>query len=157
MSDLSILAQLELGNGLFLAAPGGDYERVWIRDNVYVAEGFEALGDWTTTRRIYWGLLNILHRHSWKIDWALWQRPRSGFEYIHPRYDVTGVEIADPWGFKQHDAIGILLEEQQLRRCFDHNVRLAMARVGRHSETAVNVSYGNWRCGIRLMTVARAG
>src|SRR5207248_1967931 len=109
MSDLSILAQLELGNGLFLAAPGGDYERVWIRDNVYVAEGFEALGDWTTTRRIYWGLLNILHRHSWKIDWALWQRPRSGFEYIHPRYDVTGVEIADPWGFKQHDAIGILL------------------------------------------------
>src|SRR2546429_8675220 len=59
MCDLSILAQLELGNGLFLAAPGGDYERVWIRDNVYVAAGFEALGDWTTARRIYWGLLNI--------------------------------------------------------------------------------------------------
>src|SRR6476619_6422172 len=71
MSDRSILAQLELDNGLFLAAPGGDYERVWIRDNVYVAEGFEALGDWTTARRIYWGLLNILHRHSWKLDWAL--------------------------------------------------------------------------------------
>ena len=53
MCDLSILAQLELGNGLFLAAPGGDYERVWIRDNVYVAEGFEALGDWTTTRRVF--------------------------------------------------------------------------------------------------------
>src|SRR5712692_1128985 len=109
MCDLSILSQLELGNGLFLAAPGSDYERVWIRDNVYVAEGFEALGDWTTARRIYWGLLNILHRHSWKIDWALWQRPSCGFEYIHPRYDVTGVEIPDPWGFKQHDAIGILL------------------------------------------------
>ena len=39
----------------------------------------------------------------------LWQRPRSGFEYIHPRYDVSGVEIPDPWGFKQNDAIGILL------------------------------------------------
>jgi GH15 family glucan-1,4-alpha-glucosidase len=109
MCDRSILAQLELDNGLFLAAPSGDYQRVWIRDNVYVAEGFEALGDWTTARRIYWGLLNILHRHSWKIDWALWQRPQNGFEYIHPRYDLNGVEIPDPWGFKQNDAIGILL------------------------------------------------
>jgi GH15 family glucan-1,4-alpha-glucosidase len=109
MCDRSILAQLELDNGLFLAAPGGDYERVWIRDNVYVAEGFEAHRDWTAARRIYWGLLNILHRHHWKIDWALWQRPRNGFEYIHPRYTVNGVEIPDPWGFKQNDAIGILL------------------------------------------------
>jgi GH15 family glucan-1,4-alpha-glucosidase len=109
MSDLSVLQGLQLDNGLFLAAPNGGYEKVWIRDNVYVAEGYEALGDWNTVRRIYWGLLNILHRHNWKIDWALWQRPRWHYEYIHPRYDNSGNEIHEPWGFKQNDAIGILL------------------------------------------------
>lgn len=109
MSDLAVLGQLELDNGLFLAAPSGDYQYLWLRDNVYVALGFEALGDQNTARRIYWGLLNILHRHSWKIDWVLWQQPRCGFEYLHPRYDRSGCEIPQPWGYKQHDAIGILL------------------------------------------------
>jgi phosphorylase kinase alpha/beta subunit len=100
---------MRLKNGLSLAAPGGGYEKVWIRDNVYVALGLESAGRHGAARRICWGLLDILHRHSWKLDWVLWQRPRSDYEFIHPRYTADGHEIHEPWGFKQHDAVGILL------------------------------------------------
>src|SRR5262245_28951254 len=104
--DLAVLKSMRLKNGLSLAAPGGGYEKVWIRDNVYVALGLEAAGRHGAARRICWGLLDILHCHSWKIDWVLWQRPRCDYEYLHPRYTADGEEIPDPWGFKQHDAIG---------------------------------------------------
>lgn len=109
MDDLAVLQGLQLDNGLFVAAPNGGYEKVWIRDNVYVAQGYEVLGDWTTVRRIYWGLLNILHRYSWKIDWALWQRPQWDCSSVHPRYERAGEEAPEAWGMRQNDAVGLLL------------------------------------------------
>lgn len=109
MNDLAVLQALQLDNGLFLAAPNSGYEKIAIRDNLYVAEAFEALGDWPTVRRIYWGLLNLLHRNNWKIDWALWQRPQWGLEYLQPRYAPPGDLSRESWGFRQNDAIGLLL------------------------------------------------
>jgi GH15 family glucan-1,4-alpha-glucosidase len=109
MDDLAVLQSLQLDNGLFLAAPNCGHEKIMIRDNIYVAEAFEALEDWTTVRRIYWSLLNLLHRNSWKIDWALWQRPQWGLELLHPHYPPPGDVPSESWGFRQNDAIGLLL------------------------------------------------
>jgi len=109
VDDLRVLESLKQRRGLFLAAPGGGYDKLWLRDNVYVALGYEAIGDWNSALGIYRGLLDIIHRYSWKIDWALWQKPRWDYEYLHPRYTVEGNEIHEPWGFKQNDAIGLLM------------------------------------------------
>ena len=106
--DLEQLRRFRLNNGLFLAAPE-NYDKVWIRDNVYIGLGYEAAGMCSTVRGMYHGLLDILHRYAWKIDWAVWSPPAFEYEYIHPRYTMEGNEIPDPWGFKQHDAVGIFL------------------------------------------------
>ena len=90
MDDLAVLQALQLDNGLFMAAGCGGQEKIAIRDNVYVAEAFEALGDWTTVRRTYWGLLNLLHRNNWKIDWALWQRPQWAGRKVSVRVTRRG-------------------------------------------------------------------
>ncbi len=97
---------------LFAAAPNTrtGYNRVWIRDNIYALFGFEARGDLTTSTKTVHSLLDILKKHSYKIDWMIKQPlPKDGHRYIHPRYDENGNELSEPWGWKQNDAIGALL------------------------------------------------
>jgi phosphorylase kinase alpha/beta subunit len=54
-------------------------------------------------------LLDILKKHSYKIDWMIKQPSKEGYRYIHPRYDENGNELPEEWGWKQNDAIGALL------------------------------------------------
>lgn len=99
-------------SNLFAAAPNAKtgYNRVWIRDNIYSLFGFEAHGDFDTSVKTVHALLDILKKHSYKIDWMIKQpAPKDGHRYIHPRYDENGNELSEPWGWKQNDSVGALL------------------------------------------------
>lgn len=110
--NLSILGRLRYENGLFSAAyprVNTGYHRAWVRDNLYIAIGLEAV-DPQLAIPTYHALLDILKKHEYKIDWAITQKPMHRYQYIHPRYDpFTMDEIPGEWGNKQNDAIGLLL------------------------------------------------
>lgn len=102
----------QYANGLFAAANSSStgYHRVWIRDNVYTLLGLEKNGDFETVSRALYGLLDILKKHEYKIDWMIKQpHPKEKHRYIHPRYDPNGNEVLEEWGNKQNDAVGALL------------------------------------------------
>jgi len=127
MAGITLLEQLRYPSGLFAAAAKTTqtgYSRVWLRDNVYAALGFEALGRVDDVIRTYRALLDIFRKHEYKIDWMIRQpTPKEAWRYIHARYDpTTHEEIIEPWGNKQNDAIGaILFKIGQLERN-GHNV-----------------------------------
>src|SRR5574341_1892544 len=106
------ILSLQYPTRLFAAAPNKKtgYNRVWIRDNIYALFGLEAKQEYSASVKTIHAVLDILKRHSYKIDWMIKQpHPKEGFRYIHPRYDENGNELSEPWGWKQNDAIGALL------------------------------------------------
>ncbi len=111
-SSFTTLTTLRHANGLFSAAHPAvrtGYHRAWIRDNIYMAIGLEAV-DPELALPTYHALLDIMKKHEYKINWAIKQKPMHRYQYIHPRYDpLTMEEISGEWGNKQHDAIGLLL------------------------------------------------
>ncbi|MBI2546811.1 glycoside hydrolase family 15 [Candidatus Woesearchaeota archaeon] len=111
--SLSILKELQSSNGLLTASKASvktGYNRAWIRDNIYESLGFEATRNYKELVRIYRALLDVLLKHEYKIDWAIREKPKHAYQYIHARYDPeTGDEILEEWGNKQNDAVGALL------------------------------------------------
>ena len=86
------------------------YNLAWIRDNVYIAIGLEAAQKYNSVKKTLRALFDILLKHEYKIDWAIKQKPKHHYQYIHARYDpITMEEIWENWGNKQNDAIGALL------------------------------------------------
>ncbi len=110
---LRIVRELRADSGLFLASPKGvrtGYDKAWLRDNIYVALGFEWAGDVETVRQVYKGFLSIFLKHEEKIDWATQQKPHQTWQYIHARYHPeTFEEYWEEWGNKQNDAVGAFL------------------------------------------------
>lgn len=113
MHSLRILAGLQHKTGLFSAAPTQHtgYHRAWIRDTVYATMGLEKSGNVKATIHAVQALLDVLHKHRYKIQWMIKEpQPKHRYRYIHARYDpLTGEEIQGEWGNKQNDAIGALL------------------------------------------------
>lgn len=112
--SMRLLEGLRYPSGLFAAAAQNvatGYNRVWLRDNVYAALGFEATGRIKDVIKTYHSLLDIFKKHEYKIDWMIRQPlPKARFRYIHARYDPhTGEEIVEEWGNKQNDAVGAIL------------------------------------------------
>ncbi|MBI4149829.1 glycoside hydrolase family 15 [Candidatus Woesearchaeota archaeon] len=111
-NSLALLNKLRHETGLFSAAGPcvtTGYHRAWVRDNLYMAIGLEAI-DPQLVIPTYHALLDILKKHEYKIDWAIKEKPRHRYQYIHARYDpLTMEEIPEEWGNKQNDAIGLLL------------------------------------------------
>ena len=111
--SLSILKELQTKQGLFMASKATvktGYNRAWIRDNIYESLGFEATKNYKELVKVYRALLDVLLKHEYKIDWAIREKPKHAWQYIHARYDPeTGNEILEPWGNKQNDAVGALL------------------------------------------------
>lgn len=109
----NILRSLQLNNGLMTASRSDvttGYNLAWLRDNVYEAMGFEAVGDKKSVVKIYRVLLDIFLKHEQKIDWAIKEKPDARYKYIHARYDpLTLEEIWEEWGNKQNDAVGAIL------------------------------------------------
>lgn len=113
-THLAILRRLQTPSGLFLAAaePGvkTGYDKSWLRDNFYEVMAFEEMGDWETARKTWHALLDIFLKHETKIQWAIKERPRFTYQYIHARYNPdTFEEFWEEWGNKQNDAVGCIL------------------------------------------------
>ena len=86
------------------------YNLAWIRDNVYATIGLEAAQKFSLVTKTMRALMNLLLKHEYKIDWAIKEKPKYHYQYIHARYDpITMEEIWEQWGNKQNDAIGALL------------------------------------------------
>ncbi|MCL6515564.1 glycoside hydrolase family 15 protein [Alicyclobacillus sp.] len=104
-----VLDSMRLPNGLYIASPAEEYRYVWIRDVCYTALAYLD-DDGHRFDETCHRLLDIFHRHRWKLDHHAVHRPNAVFEYLHPRYDATTLdEIHEPWGNAQNDAIGALL------------------------------------------------
>ncbi len=111
--SVNILKELQYPTGLFSAASkhvSTGYNRAWIRDNVYAALGLEAVKDYRRVKKAYRALLDVFLKHEYKIDWAIKDKPKHAWQYIHARYDPENLnEIDEEWGNKQNDAIGAIL------------------------------------------------
>ncbi len=111
--SINILKQMQYPSGLFAASRMNvktGYNRAWIRDNVYAAIGLEAAQKYNDLRKTFRALLDILFKHEYKIDYAIKEKPKHAYQYIHARYNpATMEEIWENWGNKQNDAIGALL------------------------------------------------
>jgi GH15 family glucan-1,4-alpha-glucosidase len=113
-THVALLRRLQTKSGLFLAAaePGVStgYDKSWLRDNFYEVMAFEEIGDMETAQKTWHALLDIFLKHEEKIQWAIKERPRFTYQYIHARYNPeTFEEFWEEWGNKQHDAIGCIL------------------------------------------------
>lgn len=106
------LEALKHRNGLYSASAvtvSTGYDKAWIRDNLYIALGVEAVSPEESVKT-YHALLNILKKHEYKIDHAISEKPKHSFQYIHARYcPATLREFNEEWGNKQNDAVGFLL------------------------------------------------
>src|SRR3989338_8264295 len=111
--SLQIIKQMQYPSGLFAASrmdAKTGYNLAWIRDNVYTAIGLEAAQKYIIVKKTLRALLNILLKHEYKINWAINEKPKHHYQYIHARYDpITMEEIWEKWGNKQNDVIGALL------------------------------------------------
>jgi len=110
---MDILKQLQYPSGLLAASKKNvstGYDKVWLRDNVYQALGFEATKNYKQVQKIYQALLDIFKKHEYKIDHAITKKPTEKWQYIHARYDPsTYDEFFENWGNKQNDAVGAIL------------------------------------------------
>lgn len=110
---IKILKSLKTKSGLFLASKkdiSTGYDKSWLRDNFYETMAFEVIGDWKTVEITYRGILNVFLKHEEKIDWAIKNKPRESYQYIHARFHPdTFNEFWEDWGNKQNDAIGCIL------------------------------------------------
>jgi GH15 family glucan-1,4-alpha-glucosidase len=107
-----LLQTLQHNTGLFSAAPciSTGYSRSWIRDNIYATLGLAAAGEVRSVVKAYKALFDVLRKHEYKIDWAIKEKPKHRFQYIHARYDPASLsEISEEWGNKQNDAIGAFM------------------------------------------------
>src|SRR3989338_8522795 len=112
-NSLKIIDEMQYPTGLFAASKldvKTGYNLSWIRDNVYTLIGLEAAQKYNIVKKTLRALLDILLKHEYKIDWAVREKPKHHYQYIHARYDpITMEEIYEQWGNKQNDAIGALL------------------------------------------------
>lgn len=109
-NSYKILDQIRLPNGLYMASPSRQYSYVWLRDCLYMSLPY--LNKSTTHyERAMHKILDLLLDHEWKIDYAIDEKPKHNYEYLHSRYHpYTLSEIHDEeWGHVQHDSIGAIL------------------------------------------------
>lgn len=110
---LNILKKLQYKSGLFAASDktvSTGYDKSWFRDNFYECLPFIVLGDYDTAKKTYSALLKVFLKHEYKIDHAIFHKPKFKHEYIHARiHPETFNEFWEDWGNKQNDSIGAIL------------------------------------------------
>jgi len=103
------LSRMKYKSGVYGAARldvDTGYNKAWIRDNVYMALGLEQIST-DEARKVLQGLLDLMLKHEYKIDWAIKEKPDDKYKYIHARFcPLTFEEFPEDWGNKQNDAIG---------------------------------------------------
>ncbi|MHA1468995.1 MAG: glycoside hydrolase family 15 protein [Candidatus Asgardarchaeia archaeon] len=105
---LQPLNSLQLPSNLFIASdnPITEYDRIWIRDNLYSALAYEATGQQKIVEKIYHALLDLFLKFEWKIDEVIREKPTEDYKFLHPMYTKDLEEITAGWGWKQNDTIG---------------------------------------------------
>lgn len=114
-AHLENIKKLQAGSGLFLASAKGvstGYDKAWLRDNFYTCLAFEKVGQFEVVKKCWRAMLDVLVKHSGKIEWATRHKPHATWQYIHARYNPeTFEEFWEEWGNKQNDAVGAILFE----------------------------------------------
>lgn len=105
---LQPLSSLLLPSNLFIASdnPFTEYNRIWIRDNLYSALAYEATKQQEIVEKIYHALLDLFLKFEWKIDEVIQEKPKEDYKFLHPVYTTDLEEIHAGWGWKQNDTIG---------------------------------------------------
>lgn len=104
--DFEVIRSQQLPSGLLIAG-GGDYDKIWIRDNVYVALAFVEAGKMAEAATIYDELCKIIAQFEHVLTAGIY--PTQDAELLHPRFTTNGEIVPDQWSNKQHDAAGALL------------------------------------------------
>ncbi len=109
MKPSTHLTKLQHRSGLFSASHlnvSTGYNLAWIRDNLYESFGMETINPKKAVKVLH-ALFEVFLKHENKIDWAIREKPKFAYQYIHARYDPdTLEEIHGVWGNKQNEAIG---------------------------------------------------
>ena len=105
-NDIAVIETQRLPSGLFVAG-GGDYHKIWIRDNAYVALAFIEVGRYEEAAKVFSGLCKIIKRYEAVLDQKGY--PKGDAHILHPRFTTAGAIVPGAWSNKQHDAVGILL------------------------------------------------
>jgi phosphorylase kinase alpha/beta subunit len=113
---------LQTATGLFTASAHNvstGYNKAWLRDAYFMSLGFTYAGEHSVVKKLASALLEILMKHSHKIEWAITHKPFESWQYIHARYNPdTFDEYWEEWGNKQNDAVSevlYLLADLELR------------------------------------------
>ncbi|MEA5414506.1 glycoside hydrolase family 15 protein [Synechococcus sp. BA-132 BA5] len=104
-------------NGLFTASSSEDagktgYNKVWVRDNIYIAYAHYVIGEREVALRNVQGLLAFYGKHRFRFETIIDQgkRPSSPMERPHVRFDGLGMkELDESWEHAQNDALSYLL------------------------------------------------
>ena len=86
-TSINHIKKLQTKSGLFKASPNKDtgYNRIWIRDNLYISISFDSIDDKNTVEQIYHTLLDLFIKFEHKIDDVIKEKPIDDYKYIHPR------------------------------------------------------------------------
>ena len=106
-----------LSNGLFAASSSEDasntgYNKVWVRDNIYIAYAHYLIGEREVALRSVESLLAFYKKHRFRFETTIDQgkRPSSPMDRPHVRFDGLGMkELDESWEHAQNDALSYLL------------------------------------------------
>jgi len=104
--DLTVIKSQQLPSGLTIAG-SGDYDKIWVRDNVYVALALIEAGHISEAATIYSELYKIIGKYDHILDQK--EYPQRDSELLHPRFTIHGDNVPGHWGNKEHDSVGVLL------------------------------------------------
>lgn len=105
----TLVDRLRLPNGMYVASTSSDYNYTWLRDTFYeVMPWLHSLCDRYV--KTYYRIFDMLRHYEDKLRYHTKHRPFEPWQYIHAKYDIkTVLEVEQPWGHAQHDAIGAIL------------------------------------------------
>lgn len=108
---LDVVRTLERTPGVFTASLDDTfYNKAWLRDIYFITLGFLETGDIATVQKAAKALLTVFVKHQDKINWAIENKPKEAWQYIHARFHPeTFEEYWEEWGNSQNDAVGEVL------------------------------------------------
>jgi len=108
---LDVVRTLERTPGVFTASLDDTfYNKAWLRDIYFITLGFLETGDIVTVQKAAKALLGVFVKHQDKINWAIENKPKEAWQYIHARFHPeTFEEYWEEWGNSQNDAVGEVL------------------------------------------------
>ena len=121
-NHLDVVRSLQKPSGVFTASAHDvktGYDKAWLRDIYFMTLGFLETGEFAVVKKAAKSLLSVFVKHREKINWAIQNKPRETWQYVHARFNPeTFEEYWEEWGNSQNDAVGEvlnLLSELELR------------------------------------------